>query len=196
MSIGTYSELNDTVTSFLHNSAAADMVPMLIALAEAKFNRVLRVEDMVEEFADSITTPEIDLPADYLEAISLNVGDEDYDYRTRRDFFMLEGNYYTRRGNQLVLASDISDATDVSLFYYARIPALTDSNTTNWLLDVAPDLYLYATLIEAVPYMKLAMDDPRPPQWLAGMTGVIDSINTSDKESRFSGQALTIQAAR
>lgn len=196
MSIVTYAELQSAVTDFLHNSEATSIVPTLISLAEAKFNRELRVEDMVDEHTDSITADEIVLPADYLAAISLNVGDDIYEFKPRTVFFSLDGNYYTRRGEKLLLASSITDATDVSLIYYASIPALSDSNTTNWLLTAAPDLYLYSTLLEAVPYMKLSLDDPRPGQWASGRQAAMAGIVGADEDSRFSGQALTISIPR
>lgn len=196
MSISTYSELVTAVTGFLHNSAAAGMAPTLIALAEAKFNRELRVEDMVEEYTGSITASEISLPADFLEAISLSVGDDPFEFKPRTVFFTLDGNFYTRRGDQLILAKNITGATDVSLIYYARIPALTEAAPTNWLLTAAPDLYLYGTLIEAVPYMRLGADDTRPQIWASGMSAALGSIQGSDDASRFSGQALTISNPR
>lgn len=34
----------------------------------------------------------------------------------------------------------------LTLLYYERIPALTASNTTNWLLTAHPDIYLYGAL--------------------------------------------------
>lgn len=196
MSISTYAELVTAVDNWMHRSDLSARAPEFIALAEAKFNRELRVEDMVDEYTGTISVSEITLPADYLEAISLSVGDDPFEFRPRTVFFTLEGKYYTRQGSKLLLADDITASTDVSLIYYQRIPALTALNTTNWLLTAAPDLYLYGSLLEAVPYMKLAADDTRPAQWASGMTSVLASMSQTDDASRFSGQALTISIPR
>ena len=51
-----------------------------------------------------------------------------------------------------------SGATSLSIDYYQRIPALTSSNTTNWLLTDHPHLYLYTSLLHATPFL---MDDAR-----------------------------------
>lgn len=42
------------------------------------------------------------------------------------------------------------------------IPALSGTQTTNWLLASHPDVYLYATLVEAAPYLP---DDARIDVW-------------------------------
>jgi predicted ATPase len=46
----------------------------------------------------------------------------------------------------------------LDLDYYQRIPSLTTSNTTNWLLADAPHVYLYTSLLHATPFL---MDDAR-----------------------------------
>jgi hypothetical protein len=192
----TYAGLVTEIGSFYHRSDLATIAPTFIALAEAKLNRELRVEDMVSAYAGSISAAEIVLPTDFLEAISLSVGDDPFDFKPRTQFFTLEGNYFTRQGNSLLLAKDITSATDVDLVYYAAIPALSGANTSNWLLAAAPDLYLYSALLEAVPYMRLSADDPRPAQWANARATVIASMSTADDDSRFSGQALTISIPR
>ncbi len=44
------------------------------------------------------------------------------------------------------------------MIYYGKIPALSNQNTSNWLLVKAPDLYLYGSLVHAAPYL---LDDQR-----------------------------------
>lgn len=195
-SVFTYATLKDAIGNWLHRTDLAARSEEFIALAEAKFNRELRIEDMVSEYAGSILEPEITLPDDFLEAISLDVGGDAYQFRSRTQFFSLEGNYYTRRGDRLILAANLTESTDVSLVYYARVPALSDTNTNNWLLLAAPDLYLYSALLEAVPYLHLAADDTRPAQWANGRTSALSALQAADDNSRFSGQSLTISIPR
>ena len=40
------------------------------------------------------------------------------------------------------------DDADLELDYYARLPVLSDTNTSNWLLDVAYETYLWGTAIQ------------------------------------------------
>jgi hypothetical protein len=57
----------------------------------------------------------------------------------------------------------------------AYLSALSASNTTNWLLTLAPDLYLYGSLLEAAPYIG---NDERIPVWASAVSTVIDQLNT------------------
>lgn len=50
----------------------------------------------------------------------------------------------------------------MQLTYYQLPPLLDDSNQTNWLTDIAPNLLLYRALLEAEPFLK---DDPRVATW-------------------------------
>lgn len=62
-------------------------------------------------------------------------------------------DFYTIQGNQLRFISP-PDASYVSTFTYQALPALSGSNTTNWLLTNHPKIYLTATLAEADAYYK------------------------------------------
>ena len=46
--------------------------------------------------------------------------------------------------------------------YYSTLTYLDDTTQTNWLTVNAPDLLLYASLLEAVPFLKV---DERIPVW-------------------------------
>lgn len=191
----TYSALALEIADFLHRSDIDTVIPTWIALAEAKLNRELRVEQMISTLSSTIAAPSISLPADFLEVVSLNIGDDSYEYRPRTQFFILEGNYYTRVGNSLRLASDITASTTVSMDYYASIPALQTA-LTNWLLTSSPDLYLYSALLEGVPYLNLSAQDARPAQWAGARAAVLSQMSVADQTSRFSGQQLTITIPR
>jgi hypothetical protein len=77
------------------------------------------------------------------------------------------------------------------LTYYAKIPALTVSNTSNWLLVDSPDLYLYGSLLQAAPYLQ---DDQRITTWAALYTTAINDLKVSDERSRMATSALRMRA--
>ena len=64
--------------------------------------------------------------------------------------------------DQFIVSPSPSAAFDYRLAYYERLAPLSDSNTTNWLTVNAPDILLYATLIESGPHLR---DDERIPMW-------------------------------
>ena len=56
-------------------------------------------------------------------------------------------------GDQALLDPTPDAAHPITLAYVARIPALSDANPTNWVLQQAPQMYLYASLLEAEPFL-------------------------------------------
>jgi hypothetical protein len=73
--------------------------------------------------------------------------------------------YYTIIGDtiRMVPAPDPSGTpTALDLWYFAQLPALSTTNTTNWALTKYPDLYLYGALTHTAPYLK---NDERIALW-------------------------------
>ena len=77
----------------------------------------------------------------------------------------------------------------VGYIYFQKIPALSDSNTTNWLLTFAPDVYLYGAVLEAAAYVK---DAQRLQEAISGFTTGIDAVKRSSRDVH-SGSALTMR---
>ena len=63
-------------------------------------------------------------------------------------------------------------------FYQRPIP-LSESNQTNWFTQFAPDMLLYASLLEAVPYLK---NDQRIETWKSYYLQASSSIKIENKE--------------
>src|SRR5690606_14399080 len=61
---------------------------------------------------------------------------------------------YTMADQTLILYPTPSVAREYSLYYVPAIADLSDTNTSNWLLDRSPDVYLFAACVEAAGYMQ------------------------------------------
>src|SRR5262249_27837934 len=59
---------------------------------------------------------------------------------------------FTIEGSTLTIAP--TDSTALTFDYFQKIPALSNLNTSNWLLAAAPDLYLFGSLAEAHGFVK------------------------------------------
>lgn len=68
------------------------------------------------------------------------------------------------------------------MHYTAKIPALSDSQTQNWLILYQPNVYLYATLIEASTYLR---DDQRTALWGQGYSNAVASMVAAENRARF-----------
>jgi hypothetical protein len=159
MSISTYTELQTAVTDYLARSDITLRVPDFITMAESRMNRILRTKDMETSATITMTSGSGSLPGNYLEWISVT-------WNSERDLRYVEPDsedwrfrYRPSEDPQLfsILASTLKIKPVVSgncdLIYYRTIPALA-SNSTNWLLTRAPDLYLNYSLAEAYIFMK------------------------------------------
>lgn len=72
--------------------------------------------------------------------------------------------YYTIMGKTLRMIPPPASSTPAMLemWYYSTLPAISNSNPTNWVLTQYPDLYLYGSLVHTAPYLK---NDERIQVW-------------------------------
>lgn len=201
MALNTYSALQTAIGDWLNRSDLSSQIPDFITLAEARFNRELRVRDMETRISPSISSGTYTLPADWLETINFSVlgssGREqqlqfidtpEYAIQSPR---VVSGDprYYTQVGGSYLIINAPTSATTFYLTYRQKIPALTVSNTSNWLLAKSPDLYLFGSLLMAEPYLQ---NDERVPLWAAAVQKTIADMNLeSDRARQPRGQLMT-----
>ena len=75
--------------------------------------------------------------------------------------------------------------------YYYAFDALSESNTSNWLLEEHPDIYIYGALLEAESFL---MNDPRLQVWKMGFEEALKELSKSGKTAQFSGAPLIMRA--
>ena len=76
------------------------------------------------------------------------------------------------------------------MIYRASIPALSDSNTSNWLLEEAPDAYLYGTLMQTAPWLR---EDERVAMWGSLYAQAIQSVNKDGEMAKHGGSGLRMK---
>lgn len=181
--ITDYATLKAAVADYLNREDLTTQIATFVQLHEAKVNRELRVPQMMVRAEATSDAEYIPVPADFLQDYSLKLesatphADLAYIAQTDAKLYKSQGLtktlYYTIVGNSFELIADPAENVDVELIYYGRIPALSDSNTTNWLLTSHPDLYLYGALLESVPYLK---DDERLQTWFGARQQAVDAL--------------------
>lgn len=203
MAINTYATLVSAITEWLARDQDATLtarIPDFITLAEAKFNRGLIHPKMETRSTTSVdttsTSPEfITLPSDFQTMRSVRLSGvtgkprlafmtktQLDDYRYSIDNVSDQPVYFAIVGTEMELAPTPGENYALEMVYRANISALTSSNTTNWLLTLAPDLYLYAALMEASPYLK---NDERIGVWASGMQTALDDLNLHGARQSF-----------
>lgn len=196
MAITTYAELKTSITDFLNRDDLDTVAPTFISLAEADMSRRVRHWRSEKRSTAGIDTQYSALPDDFLEAIRLYItsGDtrplelisqaEMLDRKFRNLNTSGQPAYYAITAGEIEVYP-VPDGTYTSeLYYNARLPALSASTTTNWMLEYYPDAYLYGALVHSAPYLK---EDTRLQTWAALYQSAVDAINTESESSKFGG---------
>jgi len=206
MAITTYAELQTAAANWLDRTDLTARIPEFIELAEASFNRKIRQPDMVtKNDSFSISGQYNTLPYDTLEIIRIVVDVQPVivlEYLTPEELAQRRGDltgtgkpyYFTLIGgssNQLEVLRSPDATYTSSIVYYTRIPALTDSATTNWLLTNHPDVYLFGTLVEAEPYLK---NDERMPLWMSRLESALTDLRLQGERELHSGASLQMRS--
>jgi hypothetical protein len=205
MAITTYAELKSSITDFLNRDDLDTVAPDFITLAEADLSRKVRHWRMEGRATAEIDTQYSAIPADFLEVITFHVTSGNLRplelisqaemLQRRYENLDTSGKpaYYALTAGEIEVYPTPDGTYTTELYYYKRISALSDSNTSNWLLEYFPDAYLYGSLVHSAPYLK---DDARLQLWAALYEQAIASINRESEATKFggSGRRMKIKA--
>lgn len=161
MAVTTYDELKTAVSAWVERASDSTYVAQVdtfIDLAESIASRAL-IGHYRLDATSTLTTDangEATLPTD-LQAIRSVIWDGSYDRPLNIvSWAKLQElnpsniggipNYAAVRGTTIKTAPIAAGSLIVN--YWQRVPALNDSNTTNWLLTDAPDAYLFLSVAQ------------------------------------------------
>ncbi len=207
-----YPSLQTAVTEYLardQDTTLIARIPSFIQFAEAKFNRQLFVRQMESRAIAvvdlSSSEPEfVALPSDFQSmrrvrlssvtgkpALEFRSGLQMDEFRYRSADVAGEPRYFTVFGNEIELAPTPDQAYTIEMVYRANIQPLA-TNASNWLLTLAPDLYLYGALLESAPYIK---EDARIQTWGLGFASALSDLNNLGLTSTFNAGPMTVRIA-
>jgi hypothetical protein len=202
MAISTYTDLKTSVASWLNRDDLTSVIPDFISLAEAGINRDLRHYKMIERADATLDSRYVQMPTDWMETVRFSITsgntyrlelvsrDDMLEYRQKTADASGRPKFYANIGDTIeVFPTPDADYT-MQLQYYAKTPALSDSNASNWLLLDAPDVYLYGTLIQSAPYLQ---DDARTQTWAALYAAALQSLQKASDDTRFAGSGLRMR---
>ena len=201
MAISTYSELQTAVANWLDRDDLTDRIPEFIALAEARFNRVLRLRSMEAKYtADTVAGQRnLALPTSYIQMRNFQVNTSPLttlSYVTPEIYDRLWGGstsgtpkFYTILANEVSFGPIPGSVMEVEMLFYKKFDNLSGVTTTNSLLTDSPDLYLYGAMLEAEPFI---MNDERVPLWAAALERAVSDMQEQDNKDRHSGSALRV----
>ena len=202
MSFTTYSDLQTSIGNYLARSDLTSQIPDFITFAENRLRRELRIRQMLKSVTTATVSGDntIEIPSDFLQARDFVVMTNPIQPLSYSSPSALSND---PRASEVgvplsytILANDfqVSPAPDgiytVKLLYFFAPAYLSSSNTSNVFLTTAPDALLYASLIEAEPYL---MNDARINTWGTMYDRAIASLAKSDEEGQYSGVPLAMK---
>ena len=203
MAITTYSELQTAIQNWLFDRTdLASVIPDFIALTEADMNTRIRHWRMEKRSTAEIDTQYSAIPADMLEPIRFYLTTAPtgpIELVSQMEMLQLRESvadtsarpkYYAITAGEIEVVPTPSGTFNAELYYYASIPALSDSNTTNWVLTYFPNAYLYGALIHAAPYIE---EDARLQMWVSLYGEAINAINKESEDTKFGGAGRRIK---
>jgi len=202
MAIGTFAQLKTATANWLDRSDLTDRIPEFITLAEARFNRVLRIRDM-ETVSTAISTTagtrEYSLPTGFVQMKEFHLSTDpitplayitpEMMSRMQAGSTKAKPQVFTIIADNVRLGPNPDAVYTTSMLYYKAFTALSDAATTNDMLTNNPDVYLYGTLLEAEPFI---MNDERVALWATAFKQAIDDIQFQDNKDRHSGSQLRV----
>lgn len=208
----TYTTLVSDVIAYVEragDTAFVDQVPRFIMLAE---NRIT-VEVKGLGFQRVVTgnfeanQPVLEKPTRWRETISINYGTGTSN--NTRNFLKLRQYEYCRTfwpdstqtdpptfycdydwNHWLIVATPDSDYP-FEIIYHERPLPLSDENSTNWTTEHAPQLILYATLLEAMPFLK---DDQRKAMFQAEYDRAAKQVGYEQQMQQVDRSAVAVKS--
>lgn len=182
----TFDTLQEDLKRYLERGSATtdavvfEQLPRLINLAERRCARELKVQGFINVVTDNFVVGQsvYAKPDRWRSTVSINFGSgatasirkpifaRDYEYLRAYwpdESLVSEPKFYADYNYSNWLVIPPPDGGYPFEVVYYELPVLLDaSNQSNWLTEYAPELLLYASLLEAAPFLK---NDDRIQTW-------------------------------
>ena len=200
----TYSELKTNIANYLNRSDLTDQMDMFIDNVEGEVNRRVRRKEMIKRATATADAQYLSLPNDWLEAINVEITSNNYSpilqqsiesldiYRKSINNKTGQPVYFAFVDDTMELAPTPDASYTLQLTYYGKIDALSDSNTSNFLSNNHPDVYLYGALKHASIYL---MEDERVAMFSQLFEKALEELKMEQEKAEF-GKGSLMQRRR
>jgi len=177
-------------------------IDLFIRVTESRINRILKVQKMsIRTQLLTVADQEYyGLPFDFAGLRDIEIRDDDtsksrdtlqYLSPEQMNDAVKKGGVggkiaYTIIANQLQIYPT-QDGKLFELIYYAKVPQLNSVDTTNWLSENSPDVYLFGIMVEISAFVKNA---EVAQLWDTRFATAMEELHHDDKLTRWSGTSL------
>ena len=186
----TYSELKTAIANYLNRSDLTSDIDTFIDNVEAELNRRLRTKDMIKRATATADSQYLTVPTDWIEAINVEITSNDFSPLFQQSIESLD--VYRKSNNnsvgQPVYFAMVDDS--IELAPTAKISALSDSNTSNFVSVSHPDVYLYGALKHASIFL---MEDERIPMFTQQFEKALEEMRLEQEKAAFGKGSLMMR---
>lgn len=205
MALSTYSELKTSIANWLNRSdLTSEIADDFVKLTEADLNSKLRIRKMVTQTSVTVSAETASLPSGFLQVRDFYIteGGTKYAlrYMTPPQMDQIKGSStsgqpiaYTILGDTFRFAPTPAASYTGTLNYYKSFDALSDSNTSNFILTNHPAIYLYGSLYHASNFLG-GIDPNQAGNWRQMYEVSLERLERNDREDQFSGSPLQIRS--
>ena len=200
MAIDTYANLKTSIETWLDRDDLTDQIDDFIDIAEARHQREVRLREMLLRQTLIINNRYVDVPSDFLEAKIIRIQTD----TARFPLTQVNVEELSRRSKvvdglpaffnvhaQIEFDREPDQSYTGEIIFYTPLDALGSSNSSNELLERAPDVYLYSALAASAPLLH---EDERIQTWEGLYTRARDDLNLLEKRSQQVGAAIATTA--
>lgn len=186
MSITSYSALKTGVVNYLHRPSLVSDVAECISRAESRLLRELDIKATEVKTTGTTSGGTIAIPSGLGRVTRISVLEANIERAL--DYFpkpvdyvatISSPQYFSQEDGAIRLHDAPGTGYSYTLHYIPNILPLSDSNTSNWLLVNADDLYLYASALEGARFLRNVAEENKLEvlcYGLDGKGGLLDAV--------------------
>lgn len=189
-----YADLLSDIADTLDRDDVETRLPRWLKLVEARLNRLL--DDPEMEVSTPLTGDGASLPADFGSMVSIGTADGNAlqqmgsaEYAGIRPVSGTS-RFYTIQDGKIYY---VPGSANVTLVYRRTVPPLTVAAPTNWLLERAPDVYLFGVLAEAEEWDG---NSDQAERWLLRFNSAVDELRADAIKRKWGAGAISPRIRR
>tara|TARA_B000000609_G_C24174456_1_gene352781 strand:- start:928 stop:1575 length:648 start_codon:yes stop_codon:yes gene_type:complete len=190
----TYDEIKTKVAEYLNRTDLTSQMDMFIDLTESDINKVIKHQDLIKRANAVAETQYTQLPSDWSRVINVELNTSDHTTllqqstesldlkRTSIDNVSGRPEYFAITDNAIELCPTPDTNYELQLTYYANIPELSSTNTTNVVSDKFPDVYIYGCCKHASVFL---MEDERVRMFQTLFDKALEEVRLQQERASF-----------
>jgi hypothetical protein len=196
VALDSYTNLKTAIGNLLNRTDLTSYIPDFITLAESELKRKLRRTEARAQYTINDTTWTIPSEIDRILSIRLVTGSPSLDkpipvvstaeadtHRARLADVDGRPQKANIVGRKVVFTPSPDTSYTIEVTYIESLTVLSDSNSSNVVLQDAPDLYLYGAAKHSAPFLG---DDARIALWQQLYDAALGEYNTKREDEKYS----------